>query len=89
MNHSQIFQFLTIPNILKEFNPNLYGYSEHNSYSYKTEARLNVAEPIAMSADIFYQAENLLKRMRNNQRVDMEKHWKVRWEDLKFPLFNL
>lgn len=39
-------QFLTIPNILKEFNPKLYGYSavDHGP-SYKKSAKFNVAEP--------------------------------------------
>jgi hypothetical protein len=39
-------QFLTIPNILKEFNPNLYGYSiGEQSSSYQKSSRFNVAEP--------------------------------------------
>lgn len=32
-------QFLTIPNILKEFNPNLYGYTESNSLSTHRSSR--------------------------------------------------
>lgn len=38
--------FLTIPNILKEFNPNLYGYSvTDQGGSYQKASRFNVAEP--------------------------------------------
>lgn len=38
-------QFLTIPNILKEFNPNLYGFSTTGQgNSFKNSSRFNVAE---------------------------------------------
>lgn len=38
--------FLTIPNILKEFNPNLYGYSATDQgRTYDKLSRFNVAEP--------------------------------------------
>lgn len=38
--------FLTIPNILKEFNPNLYGQSTTDqARTYEKAARFNVAEP--------------------------------------------
>lgn len=37
--------FLTMPNILKEFNPNLYGYSvSYQGTAYDKSARFNVAE---------------------------------------------
>lgn len=37
--------FLTLPNILKEFNPNLYGYSiSYQGTAYDKSARFNVAE---------------------------------------------
>lgn len=32
-------KYLTLPNILKEFNPNLYGYSLSDSLSFKKNAR--------------------------------------------------
>jgi hypothetical protein len=38
--------FLTIPNIIKEFNPNLYGYSvTDQGRTYEKSSRFNVAEP--------------------------------------------
>ncbi|GAB0096524.1 Phospholipase B [Sergentomyia squamirostris] len=69
-------QFLTLPNILKEFNPNLYGYTEKNSLSFQRASKFNVAEGGAMSRDTPHQARNLVLRMKNDPQVDMEKHWK-------------
>lgn len=68
---------MTIPNILKEFNPNLYGYSVQDALSYKRESKFNVAEPGAMTVDVFHQAKNLLLRMRGDPNVDFKHHWKV------------
>ncbi|GAB0096525.1 hypothetical protein DMENIID0001_120490 [Sergentomyia squamirostris] len=70
-------QFLTIPNILKVYNPNLYGYSLRDSLSILPESKFNVAEIGAMSRDTPYQAYNLLKRMRSDNRVNMKRHWKL------------
>lgn len=39
--------------------------------------RFNVAEMGAMSRDTEYQANNLIKRMRSDSNVDMDKHWKI------------
>ncbi|XP_059610067.1 phospholipase B1, membrane-associated-like [Phlebotomus argentipes] len=70
-------QYLTIPNILKLYNPKLYGYSLSDSVSMQPESRFNVAEMGAMSRDTAHQARNLIKRMQSNSNVDMEKHWKI------------
>jgi hypothetical protein len=69
---------LTLPNILKEFNSNLYGYSI-NQYSTSTDKSsvFNVAEPGAMSRDTIHQAKNLVKRMRSDKKVNIAKHWKL------------
>lgn len=69
-------QFLTIPNILKEYNPKLYGYSVADGYSPKTSL-FNAAEIGAMSRDTPHQARNLVLRMKSNPNVDMNNHWKV------------
>jgi hypothetical protein len=38
-------QFITLPNLIKEFNPNLYGYVEAgHSLGYQKESKFNVAE---------------------------------------------
>jgi hypothetical protein len=39
-------KFFTLPNIIKEFNPKLYGYSEaENSLGFQKASKFNVAEP--------------------------------------------
>ncbi|XP_055628956.1 phospholipase B1, membrane-associated isoform X2 [Toxorhynchites rutilus septentrionalis] len=70
-------QFLTIPNILKEFNPNLYGYPVKDGISIRKASRFNTAEAGAMSQDIPQQAKNLVKRMLCDPKVNVEKHWKL------------
>lgn len=43
--HKTWRNFLTLPNILKEFNPNLYGFSTgDHGVSYEKSSRFNVAE---------------------------------------------
>lgn len=37
--------FLTLPNILKVFNPKLYGFSTDSAISVNVAAKFNVAEP--------------------------------------------
>ena len=93
-------QFLTVPNIIKEFNPNLYGFSiAGQAYSYERVSRFNVAEvgvrnkkkfyllkailnlfnfaSKATASDTVHQARNIIKRMRNDPKVNMKKHWKL------------
>jgi len=39
-------RFLTLPNLIKVYNPNVYGYSEAPfSMGYQRESKFNVAEP--------------------------------------------
>lgn len=71
-------KFITLPNLLKEFNPNLYGYSTAaNSLGFQKESRFNVAEPGAISGHTIRQVKNLVKRMRSDPLVDIQRHWKV------------
>lgn len=70
-------QFLTLPNILKEYNPNLYGFALTDGLSTIRSSKFNVAEIGAMSRDIPHQARVLLTRMTHDPKVDMENHWKV------------
>lgn len=70
-------EHLTIPNMLKEFNPNLIGYSLGDSYTYHKESQFNIAEIAAMSQDMPYMAQQLVKRIQNDPRVDMKNDWKV------------
>ncbi|XP_058460261.1 phospholipase B1, membrane-associated [Malaya genurostris] len=70
-------QFLTVPNILKEYNPNLYGYPIKDSMSTSRASLFNAAEGGAMSQDIPHMAKNLVKRMLNDPKVDIGNHWKL------------
>ena len=80
--------FLTLPNILKEFNPNLYGYSvSADGLSFQKATKFNTAEPGAMSRDTVHQAKNIVKRMRSDPNVNMKQHWKVFINYLRFSKF--
>ncbi|XP_037917626.1 phospholipase B1, membrane-associated-like [Hermetia illucens] len=68
---------LTLPNILKVFNPKLFGYSLSDAYNVHRSAQFNVAENIAATSDMPYNAEKLVKRMKLDARVDMQNHWKL------------
>lgn len=70
-------QYLTLPNILKEFNPKLYGYSLRDGLSTERQSKFNVAELGAMSRDMPYMAKVLVKRMLNDPKVNMTHHWKL------------
>ncbi|XP_068085160.1 phospholipase B1, membrane-associated-like [Anabrus simplex] len=70
-------ELLTLPNILKEFNPNLVGYSLGDSLSHHRSSQFNVADPAAMSQDTHFQARNLWKRMRGDSRIDFNNDWKL------------
>lgn len=71
-------KFITMPNLLKEFNPKLYGYSTaDSSLGFQKESRFNVAEPTAIARHTIRQAKNLVKRMRSDPHVDMKNHWKL------------
>ncbi|XP_020286187.1 phospholipase B1, membrane-associated-like [Pseudomyrmex gracilis] len=69
-------EYLTIPNILKEYNPNLIGYALSDSLTSHEASQLNVAETGAMSQDMPYMAQILVKRILRDPRIDVQKHWK-------------
>ncbi|XP_043603668.1 phospholipase B1, membrane-associated-like isoform X1 [Bombus pyrosoma] len=70
-------QYLTLPNILKEFNPKLVGYSLGDAISTDPAAQLNVAEPGTMSKDMTFMATYLVNKMKDDPRIDINKHWKL------------
>ncbi|PNF40544.1 hypothetical protein B7P43_G08164 [Cryptotermes secundus] len=70
-------EYLTLPNILKEFNPSLIGYAVKDSLGSQKNSQFNVAEPMAITSDMPFQAELLVKRMRSDKRVDYENDWKM------------
>ncbi|XP_055317714.1 phospholipase B1, membrane-associated-like [Sitodiplosis mosellana] len=68
---------LTLPNILKEFNPRLIGFSWRDASSVDPGAVFNLAEDVALTSDMPFMAYKLLRRMRLDRRVNMERHWKL------------
>ncbi|XP_073821138.1 phospholipase B1, membrane-associated-like [Musca autumnalis] len=68
---------LTLPNILKVFNPNLYGFSVDNVLVKEKGSNLNIAEPMVMSRDLVYQAQVLIQRLKNDPNVNMQQDWKL------------
>ena len=69
--------YLTLPNILKEFNPLLQGFSTGTGEFLSTHSRLNVAYPVSADADALRQAKILVKRMKDNPYIDVRHHWKM------------
>ncbi|KAH8309871.1 hypothetical protein KR067_009839 [Drosophila pandora] len=70
-------KYLTLPNILKEFNPKLYGYAIKDGLSTDRTSRFDVAELAAMSRDMPYMAKVLVKRMQRDPNVNMTQDWKL------------
>ncbi|CAK9804109.1 Phospholipase B1, membrane-associated [Anthophora plagiata] len=68
---------LTLPNILKEFNPNLIGYALGDALTAHPASQLDVAEIGAMSKDMPFMAKYLVNRIKNDSRIDIKKHWKL------------
>ncbi|XP_055384985.1 phospholipase B1, membrane-associated-like [Condylostylus longicornis] len=71
------FTHVTLPNILKMFNPKLYGYSTGDGLTIDKSSKFNLAEPMTMSPDLLFQAKVLINRMRNDGKVDFKNHWKM------------
>ncbi|KAF3422773.1 hypothetical protein E2986_11347, partial [Frieseomelitta varia] len=70
-------KYLTLPNILKEFNPKLIGYSLGDSVSTEPDAQFNVAETGAMSKDMPFMAQHLVEKIKSDPRIDVNKDWKL------------
>ncbi|XP_050427223.1 phospholipase B1, membrane-associated-like [Adelges cooleyi] len=70
-------EYLTLPNIIKVFNPDLFGYSYGASLAEQRASQFNVAEGAAVSQDIFYMTRELVKRIKNDKRVKLNEHWKL------------
>jgi hypothetical protein len=70
-------EFLTVPNILKNFNPNLTGYSLGDGHSESHSSRFNVAVNGAMDQDMEFAAHVLVKRMQADHTIDFQNDWKV------------
>ncbi|CAG9795364.1 unnamed protein product [Diatraea saccharalis] len=70
-------EFLTVPNILKVFNPNLRGFSTGTGEWLAPNARFNVAFPVASDGDALKQAKIIIARMKASSDIDYERDWKM------------
>lgn len=59
---------LTLPNILKVFNPNIFGFSLSDAYNVHKSSQFNIAENIATTSDMPYNAQALINRMKQDPR---------------------
>ncbi|NXG22658.1 PLB1 Phospholipase, partial [Grallaria varia] len=64
----------TLPNILKKFNPNLFGFSTGSS---KETAGFNVAERNAAAHNMPAQARELVELMRSSSKINLKEDWKL------------
>ncbi|XP_076874027.1 phospholipase B1, membrane-associated isoform X2 [Brachyhypopomus gauderio] len=67
----------TLANILREFNPELLGFSEGTGTQTTVHASLNQAVAGATSSDMLKQAKALVNRMKKDSRIDFHSDWKV------------
>lgn len=67
----------TLPNILKEYNPALVGYSRNDAYPFHEDTQFNMAEIGAVSADMPYMAKALVQRIKRDQRINFKRDWKM------------
>ncbi|TKR59960.1 hypothetical protein L596_029562 [Steinernema carpocapsae] len=74
----ELEQHITIPNILRKFNPNLFGQSHgQGSVNVWKSAYLNAGVPGSESRDLPGQAEDLIKKMHVHPEIDIQNDWKL------------
>uniref|UniRef100_A0A8C5JYF0 Phospholipase B1, membrane-associated n=1 Tax=Jaculus jaculus TaxID=51337 RepID=A0A8C5JYF0_JACJA len=64
----------TLPNILKKFNPSILGFSIGTG---EKTAGLNVAVEGARARDMPAQAHDLVKRIKDSPKINLEEDWKL------------
>ena len=62
---------LTVPNILREFNPRLVGFSTGSDRSKSGVKGLNVAKNFAVSSELESQAEELISKIKRSSNVNV------------------
>ncbi|KAK0137020.1 Phospholipase B1, membrane-associated [Merluccius polli] len=67
----------TLPNILKEFNSNLTGFSLGVGDENSPQAFFNQAVAGAKSGNVAAQVRTLVDKMKNDMRIDFQNDWKV------------
>ncbi|XP_071007829.1 phospholipase B1, membrane-associated-like [Oncorhynchus clarkii lewisi] len=65
----------TLPNILKKFNPSLYGFSKGQGFL--QNSGFNMAVPGAKAFEIPAQVQALIKAMKDDEKVHFEHDWKL------------
>lgn len=75
---------MTIPNIVKVFNPRLVGYAYGDSLAEHKFSQFNVAEVGALSRDLPFMTRELVNRIKMDRRVNLNDDWKVK---LKIVLY--
>ncbi|XP_072030673.1 phospholipase B1, membrane-associated-like [Amphiura filiformis] len=68
---------MTLTNIIKKYNPNLYGASYGRGGKDSENALFNCAIPGAESADIYDQAQTLVAKIKHDENVNVEQDWKL------------
>ncbi|XP_053191108.1 phospholipase B1, membrane-associated [Scomber japonicus] len=67
----------TLPNILREFNPSVTGFSTGIGKEDTSQAFLNQAAAGAKCGDMVQQVRILVDKMKNDSRIDFHNDWKV------------
>ncbi|RNA03249.1 phospholipase membrane-associated-like, partial [Brachionus plicatilis] len=70
-------QSITLPNILKKFNPNLYGASTGSGPYTSDKAGFNMAKPGETSHDMMTQAIDLVAKMKASPQINFNEGWKL------------
>ena len=69
---------VTLPNIMKKFNPDLLGYSTcASTENHVYRSWFNVARPGATNDDMLSEAEMLVERMKADPKVNYAEDWKL------------
>ncbi|GMR35673.1 hypothetical protein PMAYCL1PPCAC_05868, partial [Pristionchus mayeri] len=67
---------ISMANVLKKFNPDLYGYSVGTGRAFEV-SKLNVAMPYSRSKNMEAQANELIKRLKEHREADHLTQWKL------------
>ncbi|ESP02914.1 hypothetical protein LOTGIDRAFT_111188, partial [Lottia gigantea] len=68
---------ITIPNILKKYNPGITGYSIKSGKVSSKYSAFNVAEPGNVFSDLTDEANKLIERLKADINIDINNDWKL------------
>jgi len=68
---------ITMPNILRKYNPSLIGYSLNTGSENSVNSKFNGAVTGTRSEDLPDQAMDLIEKIRDSSEVNLEEDWKV------------